>query len=213
MYADYFFGRSLSSDSSWGDLGRDLLWFLGSMCAGVAVYFMFNGSPFAVVTLDVSDIDTRKEGLCYTEEEAKEKYGPDEGQVFADDVQVCGQKLPKRRALRFMKLSGEKVARIFNQLSYEEKHALMIGSAVLPEDVMRDSLSDHWRGSGGKTCNGCKREPRGNEKFAVCGRCQYAACAECHADKKLGTCYCKDENFGIPYPAPSRRKFYQKGVW
>lgn len=114
-----------------------------------------------MVTLDISDIGVLKEGLCYTEEEAREKYGPDEGNVFGDDVQVCGQKLPKRRALKFMKLSGAKVAQIFDKLSYEEKHALMVGSAVLPEAVMHSSLSEHWRGSGGSLCDGCRTEPRG----------------------------------------------------
>lgn len=123
--------------------------------------YLQNGSPFAVVTLDVSDIECRKEGLCYTEQEAKDKYGPDEGQEFGDDVQICGQKLPKRRALKFMKLSGRPVARVFDKLSFEEKHALMIGSAVLPEAVMRDSLSEYWRGSGGKMCDGCKQGQQG----------------------------------------------------
>lgn len=114
-----------------------------------------------MVTLDLSDLDEKKEGLSYTEQEARDKYGPDEGKVFGDDVQICGQKLPKRRALKFMQLSGKQVAHIFNKLSFEEKHALMVGSATIPEYVMQESLSEYWRGSGGTQCNGCKIEAQG----------------------------------------------------
>lgn len=154
---------------------------------------MQNGSPFEVVTLDITDLNIRRKGLCYTEQEAAEKYGLDEGKVFGDDVQICGQKLPTRRALKFMKLSGKKVAHIFDTLSFEEKHALKVGSAVLPEDVMQESLSQYWRGSGINRCNGCETEPQGtvhdtihpgplmhsqhycmfsgDENFGVCGMC------------------------------------------
>lgn len=48
---------------------------------------------------------------------------------------------------------------------------------------------------------------------AVCSRCKFTACELCRDDKKLGTCFCKDENFGLPYPPLRQRKFYQKGIW
>lgn len=53
----------------------------------------------------------------------------------------------------------------------------------------------------------------GEQKYDVCGRCDYTACTPCRLDKKLGSCYCKNENFGVPYPPLSKRKFYQTGIW
>ena len=53
----------------------------------------------------------------------------------------------------------------------------------------------------------------GAEQMDVCTRCKFTACSDCKRHKKTGACYCRDENFGIPYPPPNRRKFYQTGVW
>lgn len=41
MSADYFFGKSFGSGSTWSDLVKDLLCFLGSMIGGMIVYFVF----------------------------------------------------------------------------------------------------------------------------------------------------------------------------
>jgi hypothetical protein len=67
---------------------------------------MQHGSPFRVIELDVSNLDEHKPDYSYTDEEAVAKYGEDEGREFGDSVQICGTKLPKGRALKFMKMSG-----------------------------------------------------------------------------------------------------------
>jgi hypothetical protein len=130
-----------------------------------------NGSPFSVVTLDISNLDERKDEFTYTDEEVIAKYGPGEGKEFGADVQICGQKLPKQRAYKFMKYSGPKVAAIFGKLSFEERHALMTGSAKLPQDVMQDSLSEYWRGSEGKKCDGCAAAPKGETCWSAAYNC------------------------------------------
>jgi hypothetical protein len=60
-----------------------------------------HGSPFQVATIDVSNLDVHNPQYCYTEEEAKARYGPDEGKVTGEDVIVCGRKLPKAEAIKF----------------------------------------------------------------------------------------------------------------
>lgn len=47
------------------------------------------------------------------------------------------------------------------QLSHEERHALMSGMGKLPDEFMRESLSEYYVGSSGKTCDSCKTKPRG----------------------------------------------------
>jgi hypothetical protein len=77
-----------------------------------------------------------------------------------------------------------------------------------PACVAVRMLDCHW--------DVCTERPggcAGSDTLDVCSRCKYTVCKLCRASKKLGTCYCKDENFGVPYPAPSRRKFYQQGIW
>ena len=67
---------------------------------------MQHGSPFKVIELDVSNLDERNDKYTYTDEEAKERYGPQEGQEFGPDVQICGCRLPKQRAVKFATLCG-----------------------------------------------------------------------------------------------------------
>lgn len=54
----------------------------------------------------MSDVGKKNPKYVYTDEEAQERYGKDEGREFGDMVQVCGTKLPKQRAIKFMKHSG-----------------------------------------------------------------------------------------------------------
>jgi hypothetical protein len=201
-----------------------------------------NGSPFKVQTIDMDTIDEKHEEYCYTFEEAQAKYGPTEGREYGDKFKICGELLPQKRAVKFMKFYGPKVAQAFAKLSYEERYSVMIGSLKFPDEFLRESMSEYWRGSKGKKCDSCQDTPEGTsphrfcelhancyadfsttahtidiklcageQKFDVCGRCDYTACVKCRLDKKLGTCFCRDENFGIPYPR--NRKFYQKGLW
>jgi hypothetical protein len=72
-----------------------------------------NGSPLKVVVIDVSDLDNKNPQYVYTEEQARQRYGPDEGREFGDLVQICGTKLPKSRALKFVQRCG---ARLFAHL-------------------------------------------------------------------------------------------------
>lgn len=120
-----------------------------------------NGSPFQVITIDMDRIDEKKEEYCYTDEEAREKYGPKEGREFGEDVMICGHKLPKKRAMKFMKYSGRKAAEAFAKLSFEEKYSVMVGSLKFPDEFLRDSMSDYWRGSKGKKCDACGEKPAG----------------------------------------------------
>lgn len=55
--------------------------------------------------------------------------------------------------------AGPKVAEVFHKLSYEEKHALMNGVAQLPEDLLQESLREHYTGSDLAHCDGCKATP------------------------------------------------------
>ena len=45
------------------------------------------------------------------------------------------------------------------KLSFEEKHAIMRGTAKFPDDLMQESLSEYYIGSDGKFCNSCKTRP------------------------------------------------------
>ena len=56
------------------------------------------------------DMMGKNTAYCYTQEEAEKRYGKDEGREFGDDVMVCGCKLPKKRAVKFMKLCGASTA-------------------------------------------------------------------------------------------------------
>ena len=43
---------------------------------------------------------------CYTDEQAKKRYGADEGKESGSEVQICGTRLPKKRAIKFAVLCG-----------------------------------------------------------------------------------------------------------
>jgi NAD(P)H-flavin reductase len=122
---------------------------------------MQNGSPFKVRTIDMDNIDEKNEGYCYTIEEVRAKYGPTEGVEYGDDVMICGEKLPKKRAMKFLKQYGKKVGVAFTKLSYEEKYSVMTGSLKFPEEFLRESMSEYWRGSKGKKCDSCRDAPEG----------------------------------------------------
>ena len=64
-----------------------------------------HGSPFKATDVDM-DMMGKNTAYCYTQEEAEKRYGKDEGGEFGADVMVCGCKLPKKRAVKFMKLCG-----------------------------------------------------------------------------------------------------------
>ena len=122
---------------------------------------MQNGSPFKVVTIDMDTIDEKHDEYCYTDEEARVKYGTMEGREYGDDVMICGHKVPKKRAMKFFKHSGRKVAEAFIKLSFEEKYSVMVGSLKFPDEFLRESMSEYWRGSKGKNCDACGEKPQG----------------------------------------------------
>lgn len=129
---------------------------------------MQNGSPFKVTFIDMDRIDEKKVDYCYTDKEARERYGAEEGKEFGDDVMICGHKLPKKRAMKFMKYCGKKVSHAFQSLSFEEKYSVMIGSLKFPEEFMMESMSEYWRGSKGLKCDACGVKPEGARICAVC---------------------------------------------
>ena len=179
-----------------------------------------NGLPFKVVEIDVSKLDEQNPDWCYTEEQVQQRYGPDEGREFGNQVQICGARIPKSRALKFVRSgaasavlqctwrctcgpdvnmlhsftageswvtscalhaarwharsaeaerrgSGPKVADAFNKVSYEEKHALMMGMAQFPEAFVQESLREKFQGSNGTTCDACGTPVKGVTRRAV----------------------------------------------
>jgi len=69
-------------------------------------------------------------------------------------------------------------------------------------------------GSNGEQCDWCGLTPaEGELGLRVCMRCHYSCCAECGAHQTRGTCYCKDSNFGEPYPPGAARRRHMTGSW
>jgi hypothetical protein len=73
--------------------------------------------------------------------------------------------------------------------------------------------------NGEKCCDACSKEEdfdttcttEGSSSARVCPRCKYAASGTCARHPGFGTCYCKDSNFGGPYPA--ERQWFMHGRW
>lgn len=66
-----------------------------------------NGLPFKIVEIDVTKLDKKNAEWCYTEKEVRERYGPNEGREFGEEVQICGARIPKSRALKFVRSGAE----------------------------------------------------------------------------------------------------------
>lgn len=59
------------------------------------------------IVLDLEKaLGEKNPAYCYTEEEARARYGAGEGREAGGDVQVCGTILPKKRAIKFAVLCG-----------------------------------------------------------------------------------------------------------
>jgi hypothetical protein len=88
------------------------------------------------------------------------------------------------------------VALAFDQVSFEEKHALMTGAAKFPDWFVEESLKEHHQGSNGTTCNGCNKAEagacgffknhQGQEKSKKCNHV-------CEMSLIEGTCICSSQ--------------------
>lgn len=84
-----------------------------------------------------------------------------------------------------MHRAGRKVADAFNKVSYEEKHALMMGMAKFPEAFVQESLKEKYQGSNGRTCDACGASVKGmrccKAREHCCHRC--TVCNMCAANR------------------------------
>mmetsp|Transcript_64958 Transcript_64958/g.209200 ORF Transcript_64958/g.209200 Transcript_64958/m.209200 type:complete len:344 (+) Transcript_64958:71-1102(+) len=81
-------------------------------------------------------------------------------------------------------------------------------------EVQQEAEDGREMGSNGQQCDWCGMVPaEGDGELKVCKRCHYTCCTECSAHQAKGTCYCKDSNFGEPYPRGAARKRHMTGSW
>jgi len=97
-----------------------------------------NGLPFKIVEIDVSQLDEKNSDWCYTEEEVRQRYGPDEGKEFGNEVQICGSKVPKTRALKFIRSGAphpRRDGKVLGAYSRLHRHAGL--ACINPDSAMR----------------------------------------------------------------------------
>lgn len=137
---------------------------------------------------------------------------PVEPNVFADD---CPQTpAPRKRGLEDLleEATPQPVAAVPTE-------AVPDMSALPPSHVgeaskERFNEASKEMGSNGEQCDWCGLAPsEGEEQLRVCKRCLYSVCPECNGHPTHGTCYCRDSNFGEPYPRGAARKRHMTGSW
>ena len=137
-------------------------------------------------------------------------------------VMVNGEWCSVNKLMDYMINRGTAVGEAFAKLSKREQADILKGRTTfsLEPELPVGCPKRDWLGSGGDGgCDGC-----GTMRFKVsddapsldldvCPRCKYARCAACReGGGAAATCFCKDSNMGVPYPAGERRA-HEGGHW
>eukprot|EP00658_Telonema_sp_P-2_P062419 TRINITY_DN51091_c0_g1_i1.p2 TRINITY_DN51091_c0_g1~~TRINITY_DN51091_c0_g1_i1.p2 ORF type:complete len:114 (-),score=27.39 TRINITY_DN51091_c0_g1_i1:119-436(-) len=103
---------------------------------------------------------------------------------------------------------------IRDRLSLEDQALVMLGKLKVPAGLSstgREEVQARYTGSDGAKCDGCEAQTVVSNQ--CCERCKYTVCESCSIDRSRGTCYCRDGNFGDPYPSHDDREMHQFGYW
>lgn len=110
-----------------------------------------------MIEIDLDKLEERNPKYCYTEEEAIARYGPKEGQEFGEKVQICGVKLPKILAMKYLKCG---VCCPHSCCTWTSQMTAAIGIQLVVSEPMFLTASD-------TTCLRFSRESTGINRYPV----------------------------------------------